>query len=118
MSHGPFQEEMKRLVRNCDSMLTCFSEQKDWMKISREQRLTLHRALSETLERVEEKLHEIERQIHVAARRGDSRSVNDWDLWRAQLRTKRNGLEEIASTLRPRDPREYLSLQKVSNLGS
>jgi hypothetical protein len=59
----------------------------------------LHRALDGTITHLENSLSKVELQIRNAANRGDSQALRSWDLWRAQIRQKRNALLEISGRL-------------------
>jgi len=93
------QKDIARTINSCTDMLDCFSRCKDWSNTSYEQKRVLVRALDGTISHLEDSLAKVELQIRNAANRGDARAVQDWDLWRAQIRQKRNALRDISTRL-------------------
>lgn len=93
------QQDISRTLKSCDHMLEAFHEWSNWTLVTQGQKKLLQKALDGTIHHLEESLSQVELQIRNAANRGDSRAVQSWDLWRAQLRQKRNALHAITQRL-------------------
>ena len=89
------EDDIRRTLRSCDHMLNCFADWNQWKKVTGGQKRLINRALDGTIMHLEDSLSSIEIQIRNAANRRDNSSVQNWDVWRAKVKQKRNALREI-----------------------